>query len=383
MGERSGTEGLARGLSDALAEARATEWRGPVINGGNCLGILSRPGRYNTLFIPEHKLPVPPGPGSPVAVLSQSGAFVAAKLSRLRGIDPTYLVSLGNQTDLTLGDYLTYLKDDPELKLFACYVEGFRPGDGLRWLDAAAEITAGGRAVILYRAGRSTAGARASASHTAAIAGDHRVTCELAQAAGVTLADSLEDFEDLIALFCLLEGRQVRGWRLGALSNAGYECVAIADHAGAFELPPFGAATTSRLGQLLGRSVVGSIVDVHNPLDVTPMLEDAAFAEAARLLLEDDGFDVGLIGCVPMTPELATLAASPTHGENLLDEGSVASRLIALRSVSPKAWVAVVDAGALYDPFAAHLQAHGVPTFRSADRALRLFEKLCRFRLRH
>jgi hypothetical protein len=58
--------------------------------------------------------------------------------------------------------------------------------------------------VILYRAGRTAAGAKATASHTASIAGDYTVTCELAAAAGVLMADSLDDFEDLVRLSCQL-----------------------------------------------------------------------------------------------------------------------------------------------------------------------------------
>ena len=51
---------------------------GPLVNGGNCLGVRSRPGRYNTLFIPEHKLPFPGG-ARPVALISQSGAFAVSR----------------------------------------------------------------------------------------------------------------------------------------------------------------------------------------------------------------------------------------------------------------------------------------------------------------
>ena len=54
--EKSGGELLASRMHAALAAARETDWRGPVINGGNCLGIRSRPGRCDTMFIPQHKL---------------------------------------------------------------------------------------------------------------------------------------------------------------------------------------------------------------------------------------------------------------------------------------------------------------------------------------
>ena len=52
---------------------------GPVVNGGNCLGIRSVPGRYDTLFIPRHKLRYPERQAAPLAMLSQSGAFAVAR----------------------------------------------------------------------------------------------------------------------------------------------------------------------------------------------------------------------------------------------------------------------------------------------------------------
>jgi hypothetical protein len=55
--------------------------------------------------------------------------------------------------------------------------------------------------------------------------------------------------------------------------------------------------------------------------------------------------------------------------------------MVRLHRESVKAWVAVVDAGALYDPMAMLLERGGVPTFRTADRALRLFNIYCQTRL--
>ncbi|HKV08419.1 MAG TPA: acetate--CoA ligase family protein, partial [Thermoanaerobaculia bacterium] len=306
LGETSGSGTAASRLQASLERSRATTWGGPVVNGGNCLGLRSVPGRINTLFIPEPRLRFSGDASAPAALLSQSGAFAVARASRLAAMNPRYLVTFGNQLDLTAGDYLTYLADDPEIQVFSCYVEGFRPLDGRRWLEAAARITASGRTVILYRAGRTPAGAGAAASHTASIAGDFAVTRELARSAGVLLAHCLADFEDLTLLACHLHGRNPAGPRLGALSNAGFECVAIADNLGPFRLARFAPDTRRRLTDLLAAHRLATIVDVHNPLDVTPILNDAGYEDAARLVLEDPGVDLGVIGCVPLTGCLDT-----------------------------------------------------------------------------
>ena len=370
--EKKGTERLTSRMRDALARARESEWRGPLINGGNCLGIRSLPGRYDTMFIPEHKMPVPGGPVSPVAFISQSGAFAVSRMSKLP-LNPKYAITLGNQMDLTIGDYLTYLKDDQDIRVFAVYVEGFTRLDGQQFLRAAHEIVSSGRTVILYRAGRTSAGARASASHTASIAGDYAVTRELSQSAGVVVADSLQDYEDLIKLFTWLGDKAVGGWRLGAVSNAGFECVAIADNLGRFDLPAFDEMTTARLETILRTARIESVVDVHNPLDLTPMAGDAPYEDAVRAILYASNIDVAVVGCVPLTPAMNTLPAGARHREDLARENSVASRMTRLKQATIKPWVAVIDAGEVYDPLVAMLEAHQVPTFREADRALRLF----------
>lgn len=374
LGERRGSEGIAVAVHSLLRASRSTSWGGPVINGGNCLGVRSAPGKYDTLFIPRNRLPAPSGPAKPLAVIAQSGAFAVSRASKFASWNPRYLITVGNQTDLTVGDYLTYLKDDPGIDVFACYVEGFKQLDGRRWLRAAAEIAASGRKVVLYRAGRTPAGATASASHTAVVAGDYLVSRELANRAGVLVADSLDEFDDLVRLACLLR-HQATGPRLGAISNAGFECVAVGDNLGRFELARFGRETRRRIGELLHGAEVDRIVDIHNPLDVTPMIGDETFGEIVRTVLGDDGVDVAVVGCVPLTPALETV---PRGGE--WPEESVAARLAALRQETSKAWVAVIDGGRLYDPLVEFLEAGGIPVFRDMDRAMRRFERYCRSR---
>lgn len=368
LGEREGTEGLESRLRSALAGARA-HGGGPVVNGGNCLGVRSAPGRYDTMFIPGVKIGRAPldrrEAAAPLSIVSQSGAFACARATTLGGVEPRHLISIGNQIDLTVGDYVRWLQDDPGTEIVACYVEGFRPLDGAAWIEAAAGLVGSGRDVLLYRAGRTAEGAGAAASHTASIAGDFAVLRALASQAGVVLAESVEDFDDLVRLFVRLRGRRLPGLRLGAMSNAGFECVAFGDALGPFRFARFGAATESRLAAILDRTRLSGIVAPHNPFDATPILADAAFAESVEAILDDPGVDAAIVGCVPMTPALATL---PVEAR----EGNVAARLGTLYAASTKPWVVVVDGGPHYDPMRSELERAGVPVFRTADRALRL-----------
>ncbi len=378
LGEREGSASLEARVRETLAAARATPWGGPVLNGGNCLGVRSAPGHYDTTFIPDYKLQPRGVSVAPIALIAQSGAFAIARWSKLAGLDPRYLVSVGNQTDLTVGDYLTYLEGDPAVELFACYIEGFRPLDGRRWLAAAAAIVRSGRQVLLYRGARTPAGVAAGASHTAAIAGDYVVTRELAREAGVVVAESLEAFDDFLRLFALLGERRPAGMRLAAVSNAGFECVALADNLAPFALARLGASTVGRLEGVLTGVGLSEVVDVRQPLDLTPMMGDAAFADCVAALLGDDGVDVAVVGCVPLTGALQTLPPGAGHAENLADPAALAHRLGRLRQTGRKSWIVVVDAGARYDAFAALLEQARIPTFRAMDRALRAFGVFCR-----
>jgi acyl-CoA synthetase (NDP forming) len=197
----------------------------------------------------------------------------------------------------------------------------------------------------------------------------------------VIVADTFEEFEDLARLFAALRGRSVESLSLGAISNAGYESVAIADNLGPFRAATFSDATNAALHRALERATLDAIVTVRNPLDVTPILDDAGYEAVVRAVLEDPGVGVGVVGCVPMTGALQTLPSGAGHLENLADPDALAPRLLAIAGDCTKAWIAVVDAGPLYDPLARALEEGGVPTFRSADRAMRVFARYCQARL--
>ncbi|MGK5083313.1 acetate--CoA ligase family protein [Bdellovibrionota bacterium FG-1] len=368
--EKTGSEVLVARMRESIQIARNSDWQGPVINGGNCLGVRSAPGRFNTLFIPEAKLPTPTSAVAPVAILSQSGAFAISRLNSLATLNPKYLITVGNQTDLTLGDYLEYLEKDSEIRVFSVYAEGFQPLDGARFLNAARKIVQSGRTVILYRAGRTPAGASASASHTAAIASDYALTRSLCHSTGVILADTLADFEDLTRLHYLLGQKRFLTKKIAVLSNAGFECVAAADRLGHFELSPFAAQTTEKLQGLLKKAGINRIVDVHNPLDLTPMCADEAFEQAIHIVLDDPGVAAAVIGCVPLTPALKTLFPEVQE----LD--SFAQRLVGLATRSPKPFIAVVEGGHLYEPMIKILDQGGVLVTRTMDRALFLLNQL-------
>jgi acyl-CoA synthetase (NDP forming) len=247
------------------------------------------------------------------------------------------------------------------------YVEGFQRGDGVPFLDAVGRITASGRPVLFYKAGRTREGSAAAASHTASAVGDYEVCEELARAAGAVVASSLDQFEDDVTTFALLEGRVAAGGHVAVLSNAGFEATAAADNLHGMELADLLEPTRERVAALLPPG----IVDVHNPVDATPVTPTEKYAAIAQALAEDPTVHAVVVAGVPATPFLDSLARGDGHREDVEGEHGLATLLVRFFQSTTKPVVFSVDSGALYDPLVAALRRAGLPTFRRVDRATR------------
>lgn len=379
LGEKSGTQSIEDDIRNLLKSQREQGRPAPVVNGGNCLGIISVPGRYDSTFIPEYKFQRPVGVKAGLAIISQSGAYMLSRMSNQDRFEPVYAISIGNQLDLTIGDYLAYLQDQPEVEIIAVYLEGFKPGDGQRFLEAAKKAIKAGKKVVAYKSGRSPEGQRATSSHTASVAGDYAVCRSLFSQVGVIVANTIDEFENFIKGLIFLSGKKVGGNRVGLMSNAGFESVIMADNLkgedGELVLSEFSEQTVARILQVLQPLGIDRLQDVHNPLDVTPMADDATFCGCARALLEDENVDCAVISCVPMTAALQTLPPGEEHRENIYNPESFAGQIIDLFQKSGKPLVVNIDAGRLYDPLVEHLENSGIPVFRRCDLAVRFLRK--------
>ncbi len=375
FGETERGRDLEARLRDTILRARSRPGGGAAVNGPNCMGIVSKPGGYNTFFIPEHKLPFRGAYGDHCAVISQSGAYVVTLMSNLGHLfNPRYLITFGNQIDVTVTDYLLAFKNDPGIDLFVLYIEGLRPYDGERFLAAAREIVGSGKSIILYKAGRTAAGATAVASHTAAMAGDFAVMKRLLEEAGVVLLDGLDEVEDAIKVFVLLQGKRASGRRAGIFSNAGFECSVAADTLGSLELARFSEATSKRLRETLPPG----IIDVHNPVDATPLTNAVNYGRCLEAILADDGVDCLMAANVAPTPFMENLPAGEGHAEDIRHENSYPNVTIRVFAASTKPMVACLNSGPLYDPAARMIEDAGVPCFRKIDRAMKALDLFVR-----
>jgi acyl-CoA synthetase (NDP forming)/GNAT superfamily N-acetyltransferase len=206
--------------SDVLRAARSAGMR---LIGPNCLGILNTD--------PEIRLhatfAAPATPGG-LAVASQSGAVGISLLEQAgrAGLGVASFVSLGNKVDVSGNDLLSYWYDDPNARGIALYLESL--GNPRRF-SRFARLVGRRKPVFAVKSGRTTAGSRAGASHTAAAAApDARVDALFAQA-GVIRCDDVRDLLDAARM--LVDQPQPAGSRVAVVGNAGGINVLCADAA--------------------------------------------------------------------------------------------------------------------------------------------------------
>ncbi|MBI5882754.1 MAG: acetate--CoA ligase family protein [Elusimicrobia bacterium] len=374
IGEKAGTESLEAEASEALAEAKKLN---PDfgMNGGNSLGIISAPAKIDTFFIPTYKqsLPYKAAHPGPVAFISQSGAFAISVMDRMPWLRPLYSVSVGNQLDVSVTDYAEAVLEDQAVKVVLVYLEGFKPGDGISLARTALRAKKLGKTVVVYKGGRTPAGAGAAKGHTASLAGDFAVARAVLSASGALVAETFDDFDDLSAMALLAARQPVKGGRTYFITNAGFEAVGMADSVspkGPLKADVPGPALKERLGSALKEFGLDAIIDVRNPLDVTPMANDAAFVRLADTALSSDEVDVLLLSAVPLTPALQTLPPGEGHKEDFT-KSSLVKELTGLMEKHKKPILFCVSSGQLYDPYVKAAQEQGAAVFRAADRAAR------------
>jgi acyl-CoA synthetase (NDP forming) len=387
LDEKEGRQHQSQEIKKKIQQSHLQPDGGPVFLGSNCLGILSHPGRYDSLFVPDAKLPIDRGTHPrKSALISQSGAYMITRMSKLSFMDPAYAISLGNQTDLTAGDILRFINTREDVTIVASYMEGFVDLDGLAFAEAIRHAVLKGKEVLLYKAGRTPEGKSATSGHTASLAGDYMVCESCIQQTGAMVASTFTEFEGLFRLSSYLHHKTISGSRLAAVSNAGYEAVGIADNLLGenykLELASFTQKTEKMLAQILRKEKLNFLVDVKNPMDVSPMATDAVYESLLKALLGDPHVDAVVAAFVPMTPFMQTLPEGIIPDESLASKKSIVTRLHRLMTQFEKPLVIVIDSGSMYDPLADALQEGGLPVFRSADQAVWILGKYIQGRIR-
>ena len=334
---------------EVLEEAR----RGPMrIIGPNCLGVMCPVTGLNATFAAAMATP------GHVGFISQSGALCTAVLdwSLQAHVGFSAFVSIGSMLDVSWGDLIDYLGDDPHTTSIVLYMESI--GDARAFLSAAREVALT-KPIIVIKAGRTQAAAKAAASHTGSLAGSDLVLDAAFRRSGVLRVDSIAD------LFYMADvlGKQPRpsGPRLTILTNAGGPAVLATDAliANGGELARLSPATLETLNTLLPPAWSHG-----NPIDILGDASAERYAKALKAAMADEQSD-GLL--VIYTPQGMT---SPTRAAEALKD---------LAPQTPKPILASWMGGASVDAGHSVLDAANIPTFPYPDTAARIFTHMWRY----
>ena len=387
LGETKASREPAAALAERINAAHGKPDGGPIFLGANCLGVVSHPGNYDSWFIPLERLPKPKKkPERNSVMLSQSGAFMITRLSQNPWLDPRYMLALGNQTDLTHGDMLSYFADLPEIETVGIYIEGFKDGDGLDFAKAVRKAVLNGKQVVVYKSGKTAPGMGGVMGHTASIAGGPILFDSVIRQAGAIVAEDFSSFDDLFYMAGALHQKTIAGNRLGAISGAGFEAVGMADsieaNSFAMEMGTLSPATVKRLEEILLAKKLNALVEVRNPIDINPGADDEAHLQIVEAFLQDANIDAVVVGLDPTAPSVRALEQSKLRpGFDITDPKSSVHLMPPLVDRNTKPVIGIVDGGHLYDAMCAGLMDRGVCVFRNCARGTRTLVRYIEARL--
>lgn len=283
-----------------------------------------------------------------VAVVSQSGGILGSLMSRAaaRGVGLSHLIATGNEADIDVADAVSYLVQDEGTRVIAVYLETIRKPGLFR--QAAAAVADTGKKLVIYKVGRSEAGARAAASHTGALAGEDRVFDAYFRQIGAIRAERYSDLVDIPA--ALAVAPSVAGNRIAIVTHTGGAAGLVADVCGMadFETPAPGSETTRRLAAILQDD--GFVPD-RNPVDLTLAgLDPEVTYQAIMALAESDDFDA-------LIPVVGSSSVGRPH--------LVADPVI--RAMKTVAKPVIVYTSPSAPEIVTRLNAAGVPTFDAPE----------------
>lgn len=343
-----GSEGV-KFEQQILTEARRGGMR---IVGPNCLGIMMPQKGLNATFATTIARP------GNVGFLSQSGALCTAILdwSLKENVGFSAFASLGSMLDVSWGDLIYYLGDDPNTKSIVIYMETI--GDARAFLSAAREVALT-KPIIVIKPGRTAQAARAAASHTGSLTGSDEVLEAAFRRTGVLRVNTIAELFHMAEV--LAKQPRPKGPRLTIVTNAGGPGVLATDMlvGSGGELSDLSPDTFKAFNELLPPHW-----SRNNPVDILGDAGPEKYARAVDIAAKDPNSD-GLL--VILTPQAMT---DPTGtAEQLKPFARLDGKPILASWMGGKEVAAGVDI----------LNAAGIPTYDYPDTAARAFQYMWRY----
>lgn len=250
--------------------------------GPNCLGTLNAHNKFCCFFgiIPGMYDEVFDKPGA-ISYVIQSGGIGALIIDAMRQdiTNVNKMVSIGNKEDIDESDLIEYFSDDNS-EVIGLYLENVK--NGRKLIETAKKIT---KPILMYKVGRTSAGAKAAMSHTAGMANNDVILDSACRQAGIIRLQAISELYTLPKIFTHMP--LLRGDKIAVFTNSGAFGGITSDlivEAG-LTLANLGAATRDRLGK------TGKLYNVTNPIDLGPTLSKQTFIDIFDIILSSDEVD--------------------------------------------------------------------------------------------
>ncbi len=340
---------------------------GVRVVGPNCLGVINPLSsvRLNASF--SRRMPK----SGNISFISQSGALCTAVLDFAadREFGFSKFISIGNKADVDELDLLHYMHNDEDTKVIMIYLEELRKGQ--EFVESVKQITSGDRPtpILVIKSGRTTAGARAAASHTGALAGSEAVYDAIFKQAGIMRVDSIDELFDYAIAFAYKNvsetgkfSRKVpNGNQVAIVTNAGGPGIVATDMtvSSGLKLAKFHEETIEAL-----KSHLPLTANLHNPVDIIGDAAQDRYENALSSVVKDEGVDGAL---VILTPQSMTNALGTAEAIVRIDRRTHKPILCCFMGIFD------VSSGVKY------LQKHGIPVFKFPENAAKAFGALYRY----
>ncbi len=339
--------------------------------GPNCIGLLDNYSGVDTLFLPLKKIiegkemeSMPRPKIGKVSFLSQSGALGGTVLDFMygQGIGISKFVNYGNKIDVDEIDMLLYLKNDPNTRVIMIYLEGIYGEDRGRLFYEVAKDVSKKKPIVVMKGGKTKAGSRAVASHTASLAGNVKIYETALKEAGALYARTLWEFTDMTK--ALLYQPPARGNRVVIITNGGGPGILTADYAeyiglDVVELP---SELVDRLEKHVEEGIIPNVATFSNPIDLSASATEEAHVIAVKEALNNEMVD-GVI--------LLALHHPPPLGEKFVEKLANAIK----QSRKP---TVVIDVGSveMAQWVRSKFDEYGIPSYDTPERAVVGFKAL-------
>jgi acetyl coenzyme A synthetase (ADP forming)-like protein len=258
--------------------------------GPNCMGVMNAAPevRLNATFAPAFP------PHGRIGFSSQSGALGIAVVEHVSalGLGLSSFVSVGNKADISGNDLIHYWEADPETDVILLYLESF--GNPRKFARITRRVGKS-KPIVAVKSGRTSAGARATTSHTGALLAASDVTVDaLFRQAGVIRTDTLAELFDVASL--LANQPPPEGNRVGILTNGGGLGILCADacEAGGLVVPPLPDGLRRSLSEFLPPEA-----SLANPVDMIASATGEDYQRAIELMASDGSIDALIVIFIP------------------------------------------------------------------------------------